>query len=450
MNNYNKLATDLPEVRDDFVPRQHYVSPEFAQQEKTDLWPRVWQMACRVEEVDKAGSYVAFEVAGYPILIVGTSKEEVKAFHNVCPHRGNKIADNCGRVGKLVCSFHGWTWDLNGKNIHIKDEKDWAGCTGVSKDEMHLKEIKVGRWGGFVFINMAPDAEPFEDFIAPVPQYLDCLEFDKMRFTWYKTMVIKGNWKTALESFMESYHVFTTHHQLTPYLDEISQSFTHGKHGRHGYPEARLLGAPSARLNIPVPDDLRANYVKVLEELAIQTGGAVDQVGSGSGRSARAARRVLTEVPASASPEEIMIKGMQFMREAAEAEGAGWPTITAEQGSVLGVDWNIFPNMVLVFALDSSLVFRSRPNGDDPHSCIFDMWGIFRYGPGKEPKINREFYSDWREHVEKIPSLLVQDLDNIEKIQAGMRSPEFAGSRLNPVQERQISNNHRVLREYLS
>ena len=143
------------------------------------------------------------------------------------------------------------------------------------------------------------------------------------------------------------------------------------------------------------------------------------------------------------------MEGMRFMKEAAEAEGAGWPNPTPEQMAELGVDWNIFPNMVLVFSLDSTLVFRAVPDGDSPDHCIFDMWGLLRVAPDSPPEFEYEFYDNWRGHEDKIPFLLVQDLENIERVHRGMKSMAFSASRANPIQEKQITNHHRTLRQYL-
>lgn len=436
----------LPPVRDDFIPKEHY-GEQFARLEGERLWPSTWQMACREEDIPDVGSYITYEILAESIVVVRGSA--IRAFHNVCPHRGNRLVSGGGKLTKFHCGFHGWEWDAAGKNTFIKDPEDWAGCPGMLDGSMDLKEVRTATWGGFVFVNLDPAGESFEEFIDPVPEYLDCLEFGKMRVKWHKQMILPANWKVALEPFMESYHIYTTHHQTADFLDEVSVSFVHGRHGKHGYPNAALLGTPSPRTGKPIPEDLRHNYVTAIQELAIQTGGDIDRVGSASGRSADAVSRVLTELPADAGLIDIHMAGLRFMREAAEAEGAGWPEVSAEQAANLGVDWNIFPNMVLVFSLDSTLVFRSRPNGSRIDSCLFDMWGLIRCNPDKPPQRTFEFFKDWREHNGSIPSLLVQDLRNIAKVQAGSASNAFEGSRLNPVQERQISNFHRTLRQYV-
>jgi len=436
-------------VREDFIPREDYVSADVAGREKERLWPRTWQMVCREEELSKAGSFVTYDIADESIIVVRTGEMALKAFHNVCPHRGNKLATGAGAIGRITCSFHGWRWDLDGNNLFIKDPEDFAGCPAMSAGDLALTGVQVDLWGGFIFINMDLDAEPLHEFLAPVRQALDCVEFQGMRIAWHQTVKLGGNWKTALESFMESYHVFTTHPQLVSVFDEQSFSRAHGKHGMHGYPPTnRPLGAPSPRTGIAVPADLREGVIKVFRDIADQTGGAT-QVGNISGRAAREVERLRTEVSEDATPAEVLTAAFTFMAEAAIRDGATWPTISAEQMANMGVDWNIFPNMVLVFGLDASLVFRARPDGDDPNRCIFDMWGVLRTSDANAPAYEQRQFENWRDHVDEIPSLLVQDLRNIEKIQQGMRSIAFKGSRTNPLQERQISNFHRVLHHYI-
>lgn len=444
----NPLPPTIAEVREDFVPKEHYVSDLMGRLERERLWPRVWQVACREEELHRPGSYILYDIGDQSIIVL-RSESGISAFHNVCPHRGNKLLTKPrGNLVSFRCGFHGWKWDLEGNNTYIKDQDDWRQCGGLSSDAVGLGKVLVGRWGGFVFVNLSDDAEPFLDFIQPVPAFLDCLDFDKMRFAWYKTMPLKGNWKVAMESFMESYHVFTTHFQTNDWLDEPSTSSGHGKHGNHGYPERRPFGAPSHRTGKPIPSDMRAAFLLGMEKMIEQTGGK-SGVGMGTQRSVDACRRLLTELPADTAAADVEITAGRFMMEAADAAGVGWPTVSAEQAQQLGVDWNIFPNIVLVFAFDATLVFRARPNGDDVGSCIFDMWALARARADEPPAFEYEYYENWRDHVHDIPPLLVQDLVNIEQIQKGMQSVAFAGSRLNPVQERQISNHHRVLRDYI-
>ena len=99
-----------PEVRIDFVPAHHYTSREFARAEKARLWPRVWQVACRVEEIPQVGDFVTYDILDESIVVVRSAPGQIKAFFNVCQHRGRQITEGCGRANVLRCKFHGWTW----------------------------------------------------------------------------------------------------------------------------------------------------------------------------------------------------------------------------------------------------------------------------------------------------------------------------------------------------
>jgi len=140
---------------------------------------------------------------------------------------------------------------------------------------------------------------------------------------------------------------------------------------------------------------------------------------------------------------------MEFQREAAIEDGAGWPDNLSFENIVrAGVDWHIFPNLICLPNFDGSLWYRARPNGDDPDSCIFDLWSLARYAPGEQPPLVREVLTDWRDH-DDWGAIFPQDFQNLGEVQQGMKSRGFVGARTNPIQEKAISNFHRVLRRYL-
>jgi phenylpropionate dioxygenase-like ring-hydroxylating dioxygenase large terminal subunit len=161
----------LQPTRADFIPKEHYTSTEFTRLENERLWPRVWQIACREEDVPEDGSFFTYKIADQSIVVVRTSASRIQAFHNVCPHRGRELKRGNGRMTRFQCPFHGWQWDLTGSIAHIPDRSDWQGCSGMSDSDVHLREEKLGAWGGWVFINMDANCEPFESFIDPVPKF---------------------------------------------------------------------------------------------------------------------------------------------------------------------------------------------------------------------------------------------------------------------------------------
>src|SRR5882724_11428399 len=158
----------IPPTRADFIPKEHYTSAEFTQLENERLWPRVWQIACRTEDLPEVGSFFTYKIVHQSIVVVRTGESRIQAFHNVCPHRGRELKRGSGRMTRFQCPFHGWQWNLEGAITHIPERSDWEGCPDMRDADVHLQEVKVGAWGGWVFINMDPDCEPFERFIEPV------------------------------------------------------------------------------------------------------------------------------------------------------------------------------------------------------------------------------------------------------------------------------------------
>jgi phenylpropionate dioxygenase-like ring-hydroxylating dioxygenase large terminal subunit len=434
---------DGSQVRDDFVPKHDYLSRDFAKLEEDRLWTRVWQIACREEEIPNVGDYVTYDIVDESIVVVRSAAKEIRAFYNVCQHRGRRLTNGCGVMKEFACRYHGWRYDLQGRNTLVVDRNDWKEC--LRDGDSDLKQVKVDTWGGYVFINMDPNAEPLLEFLSPVPELLKSYEFEKLRYRWYRTVVYPCNWKVLQEGFDEAYHVQTTHPQILEFLNDYSVSESYGRHSAFYYPlpdgmQSRF--GPSKRLGKPGHTDYRKYILVYMKEMHEQLGAMVTP------RSYEAAQRLVDELPASASSGEVLSKLRQLQREAAEADGAGWPNLTPEEIEKSRVDWHVFPNHIFLHtAVDGVLAYRVRPDGHNPDSCIFDVWSLMRYGPGKEPPLKREFYKDW--HDADWGRILTQDFVNLSEVQKGMKSRGFSGARPNPVQERAVSNFHRVLHEFI-
>lgn len=429
-------------VRADFVPKEAYYEPRYVELEKQRLWPQVWQVACRIEELPNTGDYVTYEVADESIIVTRINQSTINAYYNVCQHRGRKLTDGVGNAKNFYCRFHGWRWNLDGTPREVLDRADYKGC--LQDSEISLKPVHVDTWGGFVFVSMAERPQPLREYLHPIPAIFDNYEFEKMTYRWYKTVVLPCNWKVALEAFNEGYHVAATHPQLLRYQDDWTVSESFGKHSMFTYPpDNRPLGFPSRRLAVDVPKDLRHGLFRLMETMENELRAIW------STRDYGAARRLLTDVPEGEEPHNVLMQLMMFQREAAIEDGAGWPdNITFEQIVKAGIDWHIFPNLVVLPFMDGALWYRARPNGDDPDSCVFDVWSLVRYAPGKEPTLTREFFTHWSDH-DDWGEILPQDFQNLPAVQQGMKSRGFVGARTNPVQEMPISNFHRVLHEYL-
>lgn len=433
-----------PSVRDDYVPKDDYISREFLERETEKLWPKVWQVACREEEIPNVGDVVAYEIIDESVIIVRTAPDEIRAYYNVCPHRGRRIVDGPGHVAQFMCKFHGWQWKLDGSTERIVDEQDWGNC--LTREDTDLIPVKVGTWGGFVYINMDDEAEPLEEYLKDVIERCDKFEFEKLRYRWYKTVIYPCNWKVAVEAFNEAYHVQATHPQMLRYIQDYSVSGEYGVHSAFWYPpldDGQSRFEYSSRLGEKPHSDYRQYVLEYFKEMHEQLEAMVTP------RSYEAAQRLRNEVPADAPAIEVLMKLREFQREAAIQDGAGWPEeLTPEYVAASRVDWHVFPNQVFLHSsVDGIICYRARPNGHDPNSCIFDIWSLVRYAPGKAPPLNREFYPEWKAH--KWGRILMQDFGNMEQVQKGMRSRAFKGARPNPKQERAVSNFHRALHAFV-
>jgi phenylpropionate dioxygenase-like ring-hydroxylating dioxygenase large terminal subunit len=185
-------------VKADFVPKEDYVCRDFALRERNSLWPKVWQVACREQELGKVGDYITYDICDQSIIVVRSAPDKISAYYNVCMHRGRRLTEGCGHATRFHCNYHGWRWNLDGSVQRILDEKDWAGCSNASREDLKLPEIQCETWGGFVFVNMDPDAEPLAKFLDPMPQFIDPFELKKAKYRWSYSVRVPCNWKVAL------------------------------------------------------------------------------------------------------------------------------------------------------------------------------------------------------------------------------------------------------------
>jgi phenylpropionate dioxygenase-like ring-hydroxylating dioxygenase large terminal subunit len=443
MNDVSRLEARTAE-KPVLIPIEAYVSKDYARAEGEKLWPKVWQVACRVEEIPKVGDYVTYDILDESILVVRTAKDRIQAFFNVCQHRGRRLTEGCGHTAQFYCRFHGWRWELNGDNAFVLDPEDWQGV--LNKDNLRLKAVKVDTWGGFVWINMDSDAEPLLDYLKPAAPMLDCFELDKMRYSWRQRMVYPCNWKVGLEAFNESYHAAISHPQLTEWGTFKHWSRGEGRHGWHGLlgPRADTAGAGETgggTLRLKAGQDPRQAPAEMLQELwntcpGVTTPSILD-----------VAKRLVKEVPAEASPEQVLHHMMSTVQAEDAARGVPWPQIEPAHAADVGVDWHVFPNLVVLPAPTYALCYRTRPNGYDPDTCIFEAFSLERYPEGEEPK------TEWVEAPDASQDrwrlILSQDFGNMVQVQKGMKSRGFIGARPNPLEETAVTHFHRTLAKYM-
>src|SRR5262245_25685051 len=144
------------------IPAQRYFDEEFFNLERERLWPHVWQMACRLEQISEVGDWIEYQNLGKSVIVVRT-EDGVKAFHNACRHRGVPIAGgkgnghgNCKSSG-FVCPFHGWRFNMDGENTFVYGKQLFSERQ-LDPDDINLIPCRVETWGGCAFINFDDDA----------------------------------------------------------------------------------------------------------------------------------------------------------------------------------------------------------------------------------------------------------------------------------------------------
>lgn len=194
-----------------FVPKGRYLDVEFLKLELAKVFSRTWLMACREEELSGVGSYVEHLIGDRSILLVREAPDSIRGYHNACRHRGTRLAAGRGRIGSIICPFHGWRWNLDGSIRLVLDRDEFVPR---SDEDLGLEQVRVERWGGFVFVNMDLNAEPLLDYMDPIPEIFAPFQLENMRYKFLKVVPLPCNWKTALDGFLEAYHLPGTHPQF--------------------------------------------------------------------------------------------------------------------------------------------------------------------------------------------------------------------------------------------
>ena len=419
------------------VPRERYYDREFFELEKERLWSKVWQMACRLEEMPRAGDFVEYEICDQSIILIRQPDMSVKGFHNACRHRATQLAKGSGHLGggKLVCPFHGWRWNSDGTCAFVYGIEGFEPEL-VSDDALRLPECKVEVWGGCVWVNLDDDARPLAEHLAPIGELLETVGFPNMRVWWWQETVLRANWKMAQEAFFEGFHVMQTHPQLTQGLGE---NYPPGVTEHEAYPNghSRFSGKPRDP-NLPINKTKADDFIartKLLWE----------------GQDAMTLERdirVFEGVRNKVGPDEDF--GPAAIAALYEyAAGAGIPMPGPEAARYWGGELFVFPNFFVLPQFGNALCYRIRPHEDDPECCRFEVWSLTTYPEGQEPerarlrgRFDKEDDANWRQ----IPR---QDFSNIERQQRGLHSKAFESLRLATEWEKAITNMHQELDRYL-
>lgn len=426
------IANDMvADARTGRVPKARYLSGAFAGAERERLWRKVWQWACLESDVPEPGSYYEHELADQSILLLRGDDGELRAFHNVCPHRGNLLRSGSGTLKQeLACHYHRWTWDMRGalRSVPSRD-----GFPAFDDACFALREVKVDTWCGMVFVNPDPAAGPLSEYLAPLPERLAPYHFEEHTRTSSVTLPLAANWKTLVDGFLDVYHLQGVHPQLLRYTDDIGTTYeTFGRHSAMYMP----MGVASQAL-------AGAGEQMVLDELAKP----------GSGIMGKMLRQ---------SPHFELHDGKASLRGGVKVRDALVEVGRAQQAT-LQRDYHgltdeqliddhhyfFFPNVIVNVFAGHFIAARIRPHPDDHERCYFDM-SVFNWLTPEEkaarpvpPHRTLEEGTD----VGRVPD---QDFTALPKVQRGMHSDGIDSIFLSTrAQEQRVMHFHVTVDGYL-
>jgi nitrite reductase/ring-hydroxylating ferredoxin subunit len=408
------------------IPTSRYTSREFFELEVERLWKRVWQMACREEDIPNIGDNIVYDIVGMSFLVVRTGADEFKAFYNSCLHRGRLLREAGSRCAtEFRCPFHGFAWNLDGTLKHIPTQWDFPH---VKPSQWSLPEAKVGRWGGFVFINPAQDAEPFADFIGgELTDQFGRWPLERRYKQAHVAKILRCNWKVAQEAFMEAFHVVATHPQLLPGIgDANSQYDVWGNFSRaitaNGTPSPHLNWTPTEQEMFDAMVDRRLDEPPLAEV--------------GGGLTARAA---------------AAMGSRQSLRPALGAEVDN----LSDAELVDSFYYTVFPNFH-PWGAYNRIVYRFRPYGCEVDQAIMECMYLAPYLPEEKPPAAPIHWlgadDDWCEAPELgfLARVFNQDTFNLPKVQLGLKAGKKKTVTLANYQETKIRHFHHLLDQWLA
>jgi phenylpropionate dioxygenase-like ring-hydroxylating dioxygenase large terminal subunit len=414
----------------DDVPTTQFTSRDWHDLEVERLWRRVWQVACRVEELEKVGDHVVYEIGDDSLIVVRSSDDEIRAFHNACLHRGTQLRGSGGRVKEFRCPFHGFTWHLDGSLARVPCPWDFPH---VDEERFCLPQARVEVWGGFVFVNMDPGCESLEAFLEVIPEHLAGYRLEDRYKAVHVSQVVPCNWKVALEAFLEGYHVAETHPQVVGFFDCDIQYDV--------FPEARhtnrliMLGAvPTEEVESMVDEQVMIDFIQsatgVPEEYWIRDHQPGDPVRH---RLAEQQRQTLSA------------------RHTADLSGA------SDSDMLDQIQYYFFPNVIPWPTVGAPITYRFRPYENDPHQCLMEVMFLYpRPEDGSRPVVAKEIRlapdQAWSsvEALGPYGPIFDQDMPNLRRLQRGLRAARKPGITLSRYQESRIRHFHRTLDQYVA
>lgn len=403
------------------IPYSRFTDEAFFDAEMDKVWGKTWQWACREEHIPDKGDFYVYDVGPYSTMIVRGDDDVVRAFVNSCPHRGMMFAEpeSSGR-GKqfLRCPYHGMSWQLDGSLREIPCRWDFPH---IDDDSFTLSELPCDSWGGFVFVNFDPDAEPLMDYLGVLPEHFKGFGLEDRFVALHTHKLLPANWKMAEEAFLEAFHVLATHPEGMPTSGDANAQYD--VFGRHVSRFMHAIGYPSPHY----PKDMTQ------AELFGRLGRNPEDLPEGASARTEHARLLREEM------------GKQW--------GVDLSNVSDSE-TLDSIEYYLFPGACFFPGINIRLIYRFRPV--DVDHCIHEILLLEPVPAGQErPKPaepHRLGIDDSYTQVDgfNLAMVLDQDTENFKLQSRGIKASRKAGQTLGNYQEIRIRHLHKTVDEYLA
>ena len=328
------------------LDKRDYISDAARQAEWEGIWTRCWLFSGLVSDLEDSGDYFVYPLGRESVVVLKDEQGDIRAFYNVCQHRGNRIfTSESGSIQHVVCPYHGWRYGLDGVLREIPDEQRF--CPEVDRSQRSLKPVKLAVWAGLIWINMDPDAASLEDYLGSIMQNLEPYHFERMVLAKHQTVQLDANWKTVRDNFLEQYHVDFIHPQHASFVDCCNSENVLWPYGH----SATMVEGFVTNSRYPTPEETPEHLVMALRSLGMD--------------------------PAEFKGRVADIRKAVQARKRELGPELGFDYSEFSDSQITDVwQYDIFPNTFMTITAEEVWVYGPRPDATDPDRCYFDKWTI--------------------------------------------------------------------------
>ena len=414
------------------VSSERYTSKAYQDEEFKRLWTRTWQFACREEHIPEVGDYYVYDIGPYSFIVTRVTETEIRAYYNACLHRGTKLraSRSEGSASDFNCSFHGWSWNIDGTSKEIVCPWDFPHA---DPKEMSFPEVRVETLGGFVWINMDPDAPTLREYIGPEAlRHIEAWRLEDRFVACHVVKPIPCNWKLNMGAFLEAYHVLATHPQVAAAsADANAQYDIYGDHvSRYIAP----LGVLSPHF------EGRLTEQEVLDKCAVGDGSLVAD---------------RPKVPEGATARQVL----GDMYRATFEKATNTDLSAFSDSEMLDVfSYSVFPNTFLFPGISLPLIYRFRPNPHNHRETFYEVMFLQPKPKDGSPVFPAEpvvltVDQSFKEAEGMDPNfgaILDQDTENLILQQEGLEATAKSGLTFGNYQEIRIRHFEAMVDKYMA